>query len=168
MRRYLIAVPILLTMHNAEEAWGGLARLRPVLAARLPSSLAPLLGSDGGWMLALVVVTLVPWVALLFGDLERRDSAAVRLLVIVQAVMTLNVLSHVGGTLLVRGYVPGVATSLLLYVPFAARFFPLAWREAWVNRRLFAWLPAIAFALHGPALVALLTACAGIVRALSS
>lgn len=167
MRRYLIAVPILLTLHNAEEAWGGLARLRPVLAARLPSSLALLLGSDRGWLLALVAVTLVPWVALLLGDLDRRDSPAVRVLVVVQAVMTLNVLSHVGGTLLVRGYVPGVATSLLLYVPFAARFFPLAWRDTWVNRRLFGWLPAVALVLHGPALVALLAACAGIMQALS-
>jgi|WetSurMetagenome_2_1015567.scaffolds.fasta_scaffold781987_1 hypothetical protein len=162
MRRYLIAVPVLLTIHNAEEAWGGLARLRPVLAARLPSSLAPLLGSDRGWMLALVTVTLVPWVALLFGDLGRRDSAAVRLLVIAQAVMTLNVLSHVGGTLLTRSYVPGVLTAVLLYVPFAARFFPLARREMWVNRRLFAWLPAIAVALHGPVLVGLLAACAAV------
>jgi hypothetical protein len=167
MRRYLIAVPILLAIHNAEEAWGGLGRLQPVLAARLPSWLAPLLGSERGWLLAVALVTLVPWVALLLGGLDRHDSAAARVLVIVQAVMTLNILSHVGGALLLRGYAPGVATALLLYVPFGARFFPLAWRERWVNPRLFAWLPAIAVALHGPALAALLAACAGIVRALS-
>ena len=163
MRAYLIAVPILMTVHNLEELVGGLPALRPALQARLPEALAPLVGSADGWLLAIVVVTVIPWAALLLGGLDRHDSPAARTLVAVQAVMTFNVLSHVGGAVLLRGYSPGIVTSLLLYVPFSARFFPRAWREEWVTRRLMRWLPGIVLVLHGPGLLGLLALCSMIV-----
>jgi hypothetical protein len=147
MRVYLIAVPVLLTLHNIEEVAGGMGATRDALRARLPSALASLVGSPDAWLVAVVVVTVAPWLLLLFGGLDRRDSGVARALVILQAGMALNVLSHVGGAIAVGGYVGGVVTAVLLYVPFSLRFFVLAWREEWVSRRLLRWSPFLALLL---------------------
>lgn len=163
MRRYLIAVPVLLTLHNLEEVVGGMGATREAMKARLPAALGPLVGSPDGWLVAVVLITVVPWLLLFFGGLDRRDSGVARALVVLQAAMAMNVLSHVGGAIVVRGYTAGIVTAVLLYVPFSWRFFQLAWREEWVNRRLLRWSPALAL-LSVPLLFVLLalgTAIAG-------
>jgi hypothetical protein len=114
-------------------------------------------------MLTSAVITLVPWLLLLFGGLDRRGSGVARALVVLQAGMALNVLSHVAGALAVRGYVGGIVTAVLLYVPFSLRFFSLAWREEWVSRRFLRWLPAFAL-LTVPLLFVLLALGAAITR----
>ncbi len=147
MRLYLLAVPLLLTIHNVEEVVGGLGATREALRARLPPSIASLVGSQDAWLVAVAVFTIVPWLLLLLGGLDRRDSPVARLLVVLQAGMTLNILSHVGGAIAVRGYAGGVATAVLVYVPFSWRFFTLAWRHEWVSRRLLRWSPVLALVL---------------------
>ncbi|RPJ76497.1 MAG: HXXEE domain-containing protein [Acidobacteria bacterium] len=164
MRRLLLGVPILLTIHNAEEVGGGMAALHPVALSRLPQWLRGAAGTPESWLLAVLLVTLVPWVIALLGDLRARDSAAVRALLVVQAGMTVNICSHVAGAVLLGRYSPGMVTALLLYVPFSFVLFRRAWREGWANRRLFAWLPAIALLLHGPGLIGLLALTSAVMR----
>ncbi len=163
MRPYLIAVPVLLTLHNIEEVAGGMGATRHAMTARLPTALGSLVGSPGAWLVAVVVITVVPWLLLLFGGLDRRDSGVARALVILQAGMALNVLSHVAGAVAVRGYVGGIVTAVLLNVPFSLRFFALAWREEWVSRRLLRWSPVFALLLLVPLLFVLLALGSAIV-----
>jgi hypothetical protein len=147
MRLHLIAIPVLLTIHNIEEVVGGMGATREVIRARLPEFLGSLAGSQSAWLVAVVAVTVIPWLLLLLGGLDRRDSGVARVLVVLQAGMSLTVLSHVGGTIVTGAYTGGVATAVLLYVPFSLRFFPLAWREEWVNRRVLRWSPVLALLL---------------------
>jgi hypothetical protein len=147
MRLYLIAVPALLTIHNIEEVVGGLGATRDAIRARLPAALGALVGSADAWLVAVAVFTVVPWLLLLWGGLDRRDSGVARTLVVLQAGMALNVLSHVAAAVAARGYVGGVVTAVLLYVPFSLRFFSLAWREEWVSRRFLQWSPVVALLL---------------------
>ena len=147
MRPYLIAVPVLLTIHNIEEVTAGLGASRDAVRTRLPAALGSLVGSPEAWLMAVVVITLVPWLLVSFGVPDRRDSGLARALVVLQAGMSLNVLSHVAATVAMRSYTGGVVTAVLLYVPFSLRFFPLAWREEWVSRRFLRWSPALALLL---------------------
>ncbi len=147
MRRHLIAVPVLLTIHNIEEVAGGMGATRNAISERLPAGLSSLAGSQDAWLVAVVLITVIPWLLVLLGGLDRPDSGVARALVVLQAGMTLNVLSHVGGAIAVGGYAGGVATAVLLYVPFSLRFFPRAWREEWVTRRFLRWSPALALLL---------------------
>jgi hypothetical protein len=147
MRPYLIAVPVLLTIHNIEEVVGGLGATREAIRARLPAPLGSLIGSAEAWLVAVALITLVPWLLLVFGGLDRRNSGVARALVVLQAVMTLNIVSHVAGAIAVGGYVGGVVSAVLLYVPFSTLFFARAWREEWVSRRFLRWSPAFALLL---------------------
>jgi len=74
MRAYLLAVPLLLTLHNVEEVVGGMAGAREAMRARLPPAVSALVGSPGGWLFAVAVLTLVPWLLLLLNGLDRPDS----------------------------------------------------------------------------------------------
>ena len=147
MRAYLVAVPVLLTVHNLEEVLGGMGAAREALRGRLPASLGSLAGSPAAWLFAVVVLTVMAWLLILLGGLDRRDSLLARSLVVLQAGMALNVASHVGGSLLVGGYTGGLLSSVLLYIPFSWRFFTLAHRDAWVSPRFLRWSPVLALLL---------------------
>lgn len=155
MRVAMIAVPVLLSIHNIEEIFGGMGATRDVLRARLPPAIGLLVGSAEAWLFAVVVFTVVPWLLLLLGGLDRPDSPVARLLVVLQMGMTLNVLSHIGGAFAVRGYAGGVVTAVVLYVPFSLWFFRRAWRDEWVSRTLLRRSPVLALLLL-PILFALL------------
>ena len=107
MRLHLIAIPILLTIHNIEEVVGGMGATREAMRGRLPEVLGSLAGSHNSWLVAVVAVTVIPWLLLLLGGLDRRDSGVARALVVLQAGMSLNVLSHVGGTIVTGAYTGG-------------------------------------------------------------
>jgi hypothetical protein len=150
-------VPILLAVHNLEEA----VLMRGVLPAaneQLPRMLQHAIGgvSYSQFIVALLMVTVVPFVVAAAGRLDRRGGAAVYLLLAIQAVLLLNVLSHVGGVFVLRGYSPGLATALLVNLPFSVYLLHRAARERWVSRPAFISLLPVAFALHGPVLVGLM------------
>lgn len=151
-RRYLLwLVPLLLTLHNLEEAVfmkGFLDRF----AARIP--ILPTV-TYGQFLLALAVVTLAPYAFAASGPLERR-SRAFFLTLGTQMVVLLNVLSHVATAIYVRGYEPGLVTALLVNLPFSVFLFRRAWRGSWVTFRDMAWLLVAALLVHGPGLIGLM------------
>ena len=151
-RRYLLwLVPLLLTLHNLEEAVfmkGFLDRF----AARIP--ILPAV-TYGQFLLALAVVTLAPYAFAASGPLERR-SRAFFLTLGTQMVVLVNVLAHVAVAVWARGYAPGLVTALLVNLPFSVFFFRRAWRGSWVTLRDLAWLLVAALLVHGPGLVGLM------------
>jgi hypothetical protein len=121
----LWGVPVCMSVHNAEEALGIDELL--TLVGRLPPRLAgPLqrLAFAGGPRRFLAVaasLTLATWVLALLAAREEQPGLFGAVLVAVQAGLLLNAfVPHVFLSLWARRYTPGVATALLLNVPFGA------------------------------------------------
>jgi hypothetical protein len=87
----------------------------------------------------------------------RAGRTCLAPLLLIQATLLLNVVWHVvAAIVLFDGYAPGLATALLLNLPFSVYLIRRAAREHWVSRRArWALLPS-ALAVHGPILSALL------------
>lgn len=155
-RRLLWLVPLLLTLHNVEEALfmeGFLARLASALPAFLSGVLPTI--TYGQFLAALGVVTAVPWLFAASGPLERR-SRAFLLVLGTQMVVLLNVVSHAAAAVWLRFYVPGLATALLVNLPFSVYLFRRALAGSWVRPRDLAWLFLAALLVHGPGLIGLM------------
>jgi len=154
--RLLCLVPLAVALHNLEEAvlMRGLLPLDP---ARLPEPLRGIVPhvTYPRFAVALLVVTVIPFAIAVAGHLRRSGGATVFLLLATQAVLLLNVLSHIGSAILLRGYSPGLVTALLVNLPVSVYLFRRAAREHWLSRRALRALPIVAVLVHGPGIVAL-------------
>lgn len=143
-----------LLLHNLEEAYA----IGPALP-RIEATWGRLLGrpltlpSAQQYDIALAVVTGIAFGILLLARLWDPASYA---LVVLQAVMTLNVLAHVAGAVLLVGYSPGVVTAILVEAPTSRVVFRRLREARWMSRTQWRLLPLLAVLLHGPALVGLL------------
>lgn len=161
--QWLGLVPVVLLLHNVEEALtlrGYLGRLQ----ALLPDWLVSVLGSVSlkqGW-LALILVSLIGLLMGLPVGMKRDDRLALFLPLAVQAALLLNVISHLFIALRLGGYGPGLASALLLVLPFSLWLFNRAWREQWLPRGDFLVLPLAALVLHGPVLLGVLAMARGL------
>jgi hypothetical protein len=132
-RRWVcFAVPLLLTLHNLEEALG-FEQTRQTLAEQLPASAVVLLPETSSLYLALGIATLVPWV--LWAASLKRPRPWSDLLVLVQCLMLANALWHVGAACMLGAYSPGLGTALLLNLPFSLYLVRRVRRERWVSPR---------------------------------
>ena len=151
-------IPAALAVHNAEEALT-FPRYWPVVRGRLP---AVMQGAAAGldpaaFRTALVWATLIP-LAIIVWATWRADSLTARWsALVIQAVMAVNVISHlVVATLLLRGYSPGVLSALLINAPLSLYLFRRAAREQWISPRARRALLPAALLIHGPGLIGLL------------
>ena len=120
-RRVLWLVPLLLALHNAEEAVF-FPRYLAVRARPAPCGLAG--GRRPGYFRPGVARTRDRHRRRLGGAVwaERRPGSATALwlLLLLQATVLLNVLWHIAAAVvLFRGYAPGLVTALLLNLPFS-------------------------------------------------
>jgi len=151
-------VPILLAIHNAEEALF-FPRYLPFVLYRLPAAwqalIAPLTTGQVG--AALGVVTAVAFIVAWWSYQSPDSPVALWLVLLIQTTVLLNVVWHAAAAVvLFGGYAPGVATAVLLNLPFSIYLLRRAARERWLGpRALWALIPA-AIVLHGPLLAALL------------
>ena len=129
------------------------------MRSRLPESIqASAAGFDpAAFRTALVWATLIPLAVVIWAT-WRADSLVARWsALVVQAVVAVNVVSHLtAATLFLRGYSPGLLSALLVNAPVSIYLFRRAAHEQWISAR--AWravLPA-ALLIHGPGLVGLL------------
>lgn len=149
-------VPLILLVHNLEEALL-MPRFLPLDPARFPAALRPLVPEVryAQFLPALVIFTLLPFIVAGLGKLEVRGSRSVFILLAVQAVMLVNVASHLGSAFLLGGYSPGLVTALLLNLPFSIYLLRRAAREEWISHRALLSLPLLAMLVHGPLLIGL-------------
>ncbi|HEX6036497.1 HXXEE domain-containing protein [Longimicrobium sp.] len=163
-RALLLAVPALLTLHNAEE-WLAMPRALPMAAERMPDAARAVLPAVTLPMFgaALAVATGVPWIIARMAI--RGGHTATYLLLVVQATVLVNVASHLASAAVLRGYAPGLATALALNLPFGILLLRTARRDAWTGRRAWRMLLPLALVAHGPVLVALLWTCGRITGA---
>ena len=158
--RVLWLVPVLLALHNAEEALF-FPRYLPFVISRLPGgwqSLAAPLTTGQVWA-ALAIVTAGAF-AVAWWAVRRPASAAARWTVLLlQTTMLLNALWHMlTAAVLFGGYAPGLVTGVLVNLPFSIYLLRRAAAEHWLSPTArWALVPA-ALALHGPLLAALILA----------
>ena len=149
--RAMLGVPLLLTLHNAEEALfvrGALAAVAaraPEIEHRLPDART--------MYVALAVATVVSWTVWM---LARRHRAAVAVLVLLQCIVLANVAWHVTAAVALRGYAPGLVTAVALNLPFSLYFLRRTFRERWIGRRTLVLLLPIAVLLHAAPVMILL------------
>jgi hypothetical protein len=151
-------VPVLLALHNVEEALL-FPRYLPLAVARLPEGLQTVAGAItlGQVWAALALVTAVPFGLAAWAAARPSSRIALWLLLLVQATVLLNVLWHLAASIVVfQGYAPGLLTALTLNLPFSIYLLRRARAEQWVSPGArWALLPG-ALALHGPVLSGLL------------
>lgn len=151
-------VPILTAVHNTEEAIF-FPRYLPLVLERLPDAWRAILGpiTLGQAWAALLGVTLIPFLLAAWATLRPERAEPIWLLLLVQTTLLLNVLWHVGAAIvLFEGYAPGLATAVLLNLPFSVYLLRRAAKENWVSKRArWALLPS-AFLVHGPGISGLL------------
>jgi Protein of unknown function with HXXEE motif len=151
-------VPTFMAVHNAEEAIF-FPRYLPVVLERLPEPWRSVVGpiTLGQLWAALLAVTLIPVVLAAWATLRPERAAPIWLLLLIQATLLVNVFWHVGAAVvLFDGYAPGLATAVLLNLPFSVYVIRRAAAQNWVTQRArWALIPG-ALVVHGPAVSALL------------
>lgn len=157
-------VPILLTIHNLEEAL-----LMPAFIERrnasVPGPMREILPpvTYRQFLTALIIITIIPYlIALLW--LGRRW--ALYALLGLQVVMLINVLAHTLMALFLRGYAPGLATAILINLPFSLYLLRRAVKDRWISLRAAALMFPVGLLIHGPALAGLMLLSGEIARAL--
>jgi hypothetical protein len=84
---------------------------------------------------ALAVVTLIPFLLATWATLRPNPARPVRLLLLIQAMLLVNVFWHIGAAIvLFDGYAPGLATAVLLNLPFSIYLIRRAAKEHWLSR----------------------------------
>jgi hypothetical protein len=141
-------IPAAFLVHNVEEAVM-IPPMLPVVQAALRGVVGPwvTLPSAGQYMAVLVILTLA--VFALWLSALRHDGLAYGL-VVFQATMALNVLNHVGGAVLLRGYAPGIVTAVLVEAVTSVVVFWHVRQAGWMSRRQWRWAAIWAVVLHGP------------------
>lgn len=151
-------VPMLLALHNAEEALL-FPRYLPLAVARLPEGLQAVAGAItlGQVWSALALVTAVSFGIAAWAAARPSSRLALWLVLLVQATVLLNVAWHLAGAIIVfQGYAPGLVTAIGLNLPFSIYLLRRAAAEQWVGTGArWALLPG-ALAVHGPLLSGLL------------
>jgi Protein of unknown function with HXXEE motif len=153
-KRLLWLVPVLLTIHNLEEAVAMPAFIEKRNAS-VPGSLRDIVPpvTYKQFLIALAIITVIPYlVALLW--LGRRW--AVYLLVGFQVVMLINVFAHTLMAIFLRGYTPGLVTALLINLPFSLYLLRRAVIEKWMSKRAVALMFPVGLLAHGPVLLGLM------------
>lgn len=148
-------IPILLTLHNAEEALAFRAYL-PRMRTLLPEPFASLEASLSYSTIlgALIVLSALAFLIALAAAARPASRRTLWTLLVLEATVGVNVIAHVLSAVTVfHGYGPGLATALLVNAPFAVYCFRRVRREQWLSvTALRATLPA-ALILHGPTLL---------------
>jgi hypothetical protein len=148
-------VPILLTLHNAEEALAFPAYMRR-MRTLLPEPFASLEASLSYSTIlgALTVLSALAFLIALFAAARPKSQGTLWALLVLEAAVGVNVIVHLLSAVIVfHGYGPGLATALMINAPFAIYCFRRAQREQWLSpAALRATIPA-SLILHGPILL---------------
>ncbi|MFL5463555.1 MAG: HXXEE domain-containing protein [Gemmatimonadaceae bacterium] len=152
-RTVIWLIPILLAIHNAEEAVAFTRMQRHLV---LPEPFATLESRLSYPVLLQVLATLsiVGFMLAAFVALRPQARGALWLLLALEAAVAINAVAHIASAIVIfHGYAPGLLTAVLLNVPFAVYALGRAKREAWVSARAWVTLWAGGAILHGPILI---------------
>ena len=121
--RTLLLAPIIFIGHFVEEAPGFVAWFNAHVARGITSGLFWRVNISA--LVITLIVVVVEW-------LSRTMGALLLAIAWVSFLMLANAVLHVAGAFVDRQYVPGLATAVLLYLPYSAWLF----RKAVQSRRV--------------------------------
>ncbi len=134
----LWGVPILLAIHNLEEA-----PFMEKWSKELPLPIHPIV-STRQFVAAVTLLTIAGFAATYFGSTTSNRPTGISIILGIQMVMLVNAIApHLVTTLRFRKYSPGVITALLLNIPFSMYLFQRAMLEGYMWWNLFWILLAI-------------------------
>jgi hypothetical protein len=143
LRRGLLLAPVMFVAHVLEESRGFVPWFNAHVARGITADLFWTVNGT-----ALVITVLV---ALLFWSTES-PAAMVLMVAWLSFLMLANAVFHVTGAIVDRGYVPGLATAILLYLPYCGWIAGQVVRDRRVAPGLLAaaaLVGAIPMAVHG-------------------
>jgi hypothetical protein len=130
---------VFLALHNLEE---GLTmrlyfpRINELLREVAPPTLLSAMPTLAQFYAALVGATLIPLLLVVFATSGKPSQFKSYLVAVVQAQVCLNVLvPHVPAAVMFGGYAPGLATAVLLNLPFSIYFFRRSLSESRITLR---------------------------------
>lgn len=150
-QRWIWAIPLLMTLHNAEKAWRGAGQ-----SGATPAQLAIAVA-----LLGAVVSGLAWW-----AGRGRPNGRVLWILWLAQSLLAWNALGLVWLAAREGRYQPGLVTALLV-LPFSVGLARRALREGWVRARSLGMLVAVsgalflAMAVGSPRLQEWLESCRG-------
>ena len=115
--RVVLLAPVLLLLHVAEEAPGFVAWFNGLVADGITFQLFAWVNAAGFLITLSVAIVLAS---------SREKAAALLAIAWLGFLMLGNSMLHIGATLALGRYAPGVITSLLLYLPFFLWFLALS------------------------------------------
>lgn len=142
-------------------------RYLPLVRERMPDWAGPVVTgvTYEQMLIALALATIVPLGIALWAVARPRSPVAVWSVLLIQAVVLLNVAAHVCSALVIfRGYGPGLATALVVNLPFSLYVVGRARREQWTTRQGLLALAPAAFVVHGPLLLGVIALAGSLVR----
>jgi hypothetical protein len=126
-------------LHNLEE---GLAakvyfpKVQELLKGRVPATMLASMPGLEQFYVALVGATLVPLALTVIATTGRPTRLKSSLVAVIAMGLLLNVfIPHVPAAVALGGYAPGVATAVLVNLPFSIYFLWRSMREGHVDRR---------------------------------
>ncbi len=143
LRAMLLLIPVFFTLHNLEEA-GGVETLTGTRLQHIMYVTADQM------LVAIILATLIGWALAIACWSAPRGSKRLQVLLAMQAIMALNILTHVGGSIMTASYIPGVITALLLELPLTILLFRQVRREEILSRRTIAITFVAALLAYGP------------------
>lgn len=152
-KQVLWFIPIVLTLHNIEEAltmpsWV-MAHL-PLIKESLPVAI-DIHFTPTQLLLSLLLATVVPFTVTMVCANGAKRSGRLYLLFLLQAIVLLNVfIPHIAASVRMKQYNPGVVTAVCLNLPFSVYVFRRAFREQYLAAREFASLFLLALLVYGP------------------
>ena len=126
LRTYILLTPLVFLVHDAEEV-ATVAAWTRANADALPAAVRGFLPISTAQFAAAVALLFVVLSAVsLLAARRPGDGLATKAWLVLLAALTANGFTHPAQTVWFGGYTPGVATAVLLVIPFGA----LAWRRA--------------------------------------
>lgn len=144
-------VPIFIALHNLEEI-PRMERWSEKHAAEL-SMITPV--TTPQFTVAVTILTAASFVATYFGLRSRKNDRGIYVLLCIQFVFFANAWQHLSTSLFSRAYSPGVATAVIVNLPFSVYLLRRALQEDYIVARRFLYAAALSLVLAVPTVLLL-------------
>ena len=126
-------LPLIFLIHDGEEivtmsAW--VERNRH----RLPDRIVALHGGRQQFSIGVLFVFLLVIAVSVVGERARSSRTALHIYLVGLSALFVNVWTHVGQSLVFRGYTPGIVTAVLVVLPYSAAVYREMARERMLDR----------------------------------
>lgn len=152
-KQVLWLVPVVLTLHNIEEAltmprW--VMQNLPLIQSNLPFGIQ-IDFTSFQLLVSLGIATVVPIAVTMLCINGEKKSARLFFLFLLQAIILINVfVPHIAVSLRILDYNPGVLTAVSVTLPFSLYLFRRAYREEYLTRPKISSLFLVAFFVYPP------------------